>query len=143
MNGDGSSKTNVTNDPGSDRDPAWSPDGSKIAFVRADASSNYRILVMNADGSGQTPLTTTSYPLVDFGPDWQATQPPPCLVPKVVGRKLGAARAAIRRANCSLGRIRYARSARARGRVLRQSPRAGTRLRRGARVNLVVSRGRR
>lgn len=70
--------------------------------------------------------------------------PPPrtCRVPQVVGKKLAAARTAIRRARCSTGRVRRARSRRARGRVLGQSPRAGRRVAIGTRVNLVVSRGR-
>jgi beta-lactam-binding protein with PASTA domain len=63
-------------------------------------------------------------------------------VPQVVGKRLSAARTAIRRARCSVGRVRRVSSRRARGRVIRQSPRPGRRLRRGARVNLVVSRGR-
>jgi plastocyanin len=73
--------------------------------------------------------------------------PPPaqakCKVPKVVGRKLPAARRTITRARCRVGRVRRARSLRARGRVVSQSPRAGATRPRGARVNLVVSRGRR
>jgi hypothetical protein len=83
------------------------------------------------------------------------TQPPPpppppapppvarCRVPGVVGKKLPAARTAIRRARCAVGRVRRARSRRARGRVIAQRPRAGLRVRRGTRVNLTVSRGRR
>jgi outer membrane protein assembly factor BamB len=66
-----------------------------------------------------------------------------CLVPRVVGRPLPAAKKAIRRAKCSVGRVRHARSARRRGRVIKQSPRPGARRVRGARVNLTVSRGRR
>ena len=69
--------------------------------------------------------------------------PPGCKVPRVVGKKLPAARRLITRARCRVGRVRRARSARARGRVLSQSPRAGARRPRGTRVNLVVSRGRR
>jgi hypothetical protein len=69
--------------------------------------------------------------------------PPPCKVPKVVGKTLVTARRLIVRARCRVGRVRRARSARARGRVVSQSPRPGVRRARGARVNLVVSRGRR
>ena len=35
--------------------PAWSPDGSQIAFV-TDRNGPWEIWVMNADGSGQHPL---------------------------------------------------------------------------------------
>jgi hypothetical protein len=36
----------------------WSPDGSKIAFrLHPDASDDFRIYVMNADGTGLRPLT--------------------------------------------------------------------------------------
>jgi beta-lactam-binding protein with PASTA domain len=74
--------------------------------------------------------------------------PPPsaqarCKVPKVVGKRLTAARRAITRARCRVGRIRRARSRKARGRVVKQTPRAGVRRPRGTRVHLVVSRGRR
>jgi hypothetical protein len=69
--------------------------------------------------------------------------PPPsrarCHVPRVIGMRLLRAKARIRRAGCSVGRVRGARSRRV-GRVIRQSPRAGMRLARGARVNLVVGR---
>jgi GH25 family lysozyme M1 (1,4-beta-N-acetylmuramidase) len=69
--------------------------------------------------------------------------PPPiqCRVPRVIGMRLLTARARIRRANCSLGRVRRARSRRV-GRVLAQAPRAGSRRPRGARITLVVGRRR-
>lgn len=47
MNPDGSDVTRLTAEPVSDRSPAWSPDGTRIAFVR-----DYAIYEMNADGSG-------------------------------------------------------------------------------------------
>lgn len=47
-------------------DPTWSPDGQKITFARYEGGYR-RIYVMNADGSGQTPLTSNSS---DFSPTW-------------------------------------------------------------------------
>lgn len=54
-NADGSgTATNLTNTPGVDElAPAMSPDGTRILYVR-----DTRIWVMNAGGSGQTPLTS-------------------------------------------------------------------------------------
>ena len=44
-------------------DPAWSPDGARLAFANAG-----EVFVMNADGTGRTPLTTD--PLGDSSPAW-------------------------------------------------------------------------
>lgn len=60
-----------------------------------------------------------------------------CRVPRVVGKVLSAARRAIVRAGCRVGRVRKARSTRA-GRVVRQRPRPGTTTPQGTRVHLVV-----
>ncbi len=54
-------------DTGTNYNPMWSPDGSKIVFSsRRDGS--WRICVMNSDGSGQTQLT--SGPGDDQYPSW-------------------------------------------------------------------------
>jgi hypothetical protein len=67
-NADGSGAHNVTNAPGYDDDSAvWSPDGTKIAFVRFYGGAG-EIFVMNADGSGQTDLTND--PANDADPTW-------------------------------------------------------------------------
>ena len=66
-NADGSNQTRLTTDPGSDVFPAWSPDGSKIAFA-SNRDGNYEIYVMNADGTAQTRLTTN--PATDTTPSW-------------------------------------------------------------------------
>jgi len=66
-----------------------------------------------------------------------------CVVPRVVGSSLARAGAAIRRANCSVGRVTRRPSSRRSGIVVGQSPRAGTQLATRARVRLVVSKGRR
>ena len=67
--------------------------------------------------------------------------PPPvrCVVPRVIGLKLGRARTRIRARHCSVGSIRRTRSRRV-GRVLAQRPRAGAVRRRGYPVRLVVGR---
>lgn len=46
INTDGTDLTRLTNDPAIDEEPAWSPDGRRIAFVRSS-----ELHVMNADGS--------------------------------------------------------------------------------------------
>ena len=71
--------------------------------------------------------------------------PPPlpgCVVPRVVGLRLAAARKRITRANCRVGKVRrtHVSSKRQVGRVIAQSPRGGTRHRAGTRVNLAVGR---
>jgi Tol biopolymer transport system component len=56
MNADGSNQVRLTQRPADDDEPAWSPDGSKIAF-RSNLDKTSRIYVMNADGSHVTPIT--------------------------------------------------------------------------------------
>ena len=68
----------------------------------------------------------------------------PCVVPRLNGKTLAAARRSIRSHACSVGRIKHARSRTIKkGRVISETPKAGKRLKHGARVNLVVSSGRR
>ncbi len=49
---DGGGLRRLTNDPGADITPVWSPDGSKIAFV-SDRSGGPQVYVMDAGGGGQ------------------------------------------------------------------------------------------
>jgi hypothetical protein len=72
------------------------------------------------------------------------TPRPNCVVPKLRGKTLKAARQAIRSHNCSIGKITHSSSsAIKKGRVVSQKPKPGKRLPSGAKVSLVVSRGRR
>jgi Tol biopolymer transport system component len=67
MNADGSGLKRLTNNDASDRQPAWSPDGTKIAF-NSERDGNREIYVMNADGSGLTRLTNND--ASDWDPAW-------------------------------------------------------------------------
>ena len=49
MNADGSGVVRLTDHSARDGEPAWSPDGQRIAFS-SDRDGNYDIYVMNADG---------------------------------------------------------------------------------------------
>src|SRR5919108_438770 len=62
MNADGSEQTRLTNYPSLDVYPSWSPDGTKIAFVR----DSY-IFVMDPFGFGQKKLGDG---VVGWFPDW-------------------------------------------------------------------------
>jgi TolB protein len=65
---DGSRLRKLTPKPvGTSRDPAWSSDGRKIAFV-SERDGNSEIYVMNANGSGQRNLTRN--PAFDADPAW-------------------------------------------------------------------------
>ena len=54
INVDGSGEKRLTDSPGLDAFPAWSPDGEKIAFASEKDGETY---TMNVDGSGRTRLT--------------------------------------------------------------------------------------
>ena len=53
---DGSGLRKLTDDPQTDRDPSWAPDGKTIAFT-SDRSGSFQIWTINADGSGLRRLT--------------------------------------------------------------------------------------
>ena len=61
------SLTRLTDNPTADGGPAWSPDGTRIAF-NSIRDGNWEIYVMNVDGSGQARLTNNS--TNDFDPAW-------------------------------------------------------------------------
>ncbi len=56
MNPDGSGVVNLTNNPAFDNDPAWSPDGRKIAF-ESRRNGDSEVYVMDADGTNIRRLT--------------------------------------------------------------------------------------
>jgi WD40 repeat protein len=69
MKANGAGVTRLAIDPAHDRDPVWSPDGSKIAFV-SNRAGDFDIHVMNADGTDLVAL------MEDLGYDTSPTWSP-------------------------------------------------------------------
>src|SRR5439155_27136414 len=63
----GSGLNPIASSPGRDRSPAWSPDGSRLAFS-SDRTGNLEIFVVNLDGSGLRNLSNDAGN--DSGPVW-------------------------------------------------------------------------
>ena len=61
--------TQLTTSPGDDVAPAWSPDGSQIAWIANQASSS-QVWVMNRDGSDQRQVTTWTGPGAVYYATW-------------------------------------------------------------------------
>jgi TolB protein len=69
MDADGSNIENLTEYPGEDRHPCWSPDGRHIIFHRKDPGVPPHLWVMKADGSDPVQITE------DFGNTFPAWGP--------------------------------------------------------------------
>ncbi len=67
MDADGSNPVNLTEHPSNDHCPAWSPDGTRIAF-HSDREGESDLYIMYADGTGVTRLTHG--PGRNLAPDW-------------------------------------------------------------------------
>ena len=68
MNPDGSGLDRLTISAGFDVQPAWSPDGKRVAFVSNRHDPNGEIYVMNADGTAVQRLTFDDH--LDEAPTW-------------------------------------------------------------------------
>ena len=69
MNSDGSAQTNLTNTAAGEKTFSWSPDGTKIAFIKRDGANgpdDSNLYMMNADGSGVTKVTSNDFQYMNF-----------------------------------------------------------------------------
>jgi PASTA domain len=85
----------------------------------------------------ETPPSTTPAPQPGTG---SPPPPPTCIVPNLAGKKLGRAKAALRKANCAVGKVSKPKHQKGKRRgalvVKSSAPSAGTTLSAGTKVNL-------
>lgn len=71
MNADGKNLVALTQRAAANYDPAWSPDGQRIAFTSSRATrKGYRLYVMDADGANVKMLTKSDNPFGCVFPAW-------------------------------------------------------------------------
>jgi uncharacterized repeat protein (TIGR01451 family) len=108
--------------------------------LTAAASSGSKFAGWSGDcsGTGACALTMSA----DHNVTATFSRLPKCHVPKVVGKKLAAAKSRVRAAHCRVGKITKKKSSRKKkGRVLAQSPKPGKTLPAGSKVKLTVGKG--
>jgi len=143
--------TGVHGEPVAGQDVVVTTGGpASAAAVSGGAGGTYTATITSTHSAGTVTVTATDLS-VDPSASAHATlkttaQPPPkkkgCVVPKLRRDSLAAAKRALRRANCTLGKVtRKASGKVAKGHVISSRPRSGTHRKRGARIAIVVSRG--
>jgi Tol biopolymer transport system component len=64
----GTGQARLTTDPSREIGPVWSPDGTKIAFLRYREPTTGSVYIMNADGTDQHPVHPRG---LQYVPAWQ------------------------------------------------------------------------
>jgi len=71
MNTDGTGGLRLTSTILSERQPAWSPDATRLVYAaRTSPGGPFRLFLINADGSGRIQLTDESGDGDDLAPAW-------------------------------------------------------------------------
>ena len=138
----GSGSGSVTSSPsGIDcGDTCSAPFAAVPVTLTATPAAGSTFVGWSGDCSGAGTCTVT--PSTDHTVTATFEKKPPCIVPKVIGKTLKAAKKAIERAHCTLGKVTKAYSATVKkGHVGAQKPRPGSKLAPGAKVRLKVSKG--
>jgi len=67
MNADGTEPVNLTQGPGQEYDPVWSPDGLHLLYA-SNWNANDEIWIMDAEGNSK--INLTNHPATDRHPAW-------------------------------------------------------------------------
>ncbi len=70
MNADGSGQINLTNHPGFDADPAWSPDGKSLAFASWRGGVGFHVYTMELKSGQVAKLTSSPNRVGQVFPAW-------------------------------------------------------------------------
>jgi hypothetical protein len=121
--------------------------GLPVSFV-ASGRCTVSGTTVHLTGAGSCALTASQAGSANYNaaPDVSRSfsiAPRKCTVPRVVGKRLAAAKRTIGQKHCRTGKVRYAYSPKKKGVVSSQSRRPGRVLPANTKINLVVSRGRR
>jgi fibronectin-binding autotransporter adhesin len=119
------------------------PQGTVVHLTATPASGSTFAGWAGGGCSGTGTCTVTLNGDTSVTANFTANQPPPpptqCVVPKLKGKKLGAAKNAIRKAHCSVGKVTKVKSKkRHKNRVISQNPKPGAHLKKGSKVALKV-----
>jgi hypothetical protein len=146
----GSGNGSVTSDPsGIDCGSTCSHDfgpGTQVTLTAAAAAGS-AFTGWSGDCSGtSTTCQVTMSAARSATATFAASPPPPppvkCVVPKLKGKTLAAAKRLLHKAHCTLGKVKKKSSSQKTGAVIGQSPRSGTKKPQGFPVNVIVSKGR-
>lgn len=125
--------TASANSNGSTEDPNHANDSARTTITLSPRQGEEEASRNRGSGTPSTGEQPTVKPTAPSGTS-------ACLVPKLAGKTLAAAKKALAKAHCKLGTLTRRRARGRAGLVLSQKPKAGTRLSSGGRVALVLSR---